>query len=388
MDGRLTPDGPLAGARVLVTGATGSLGSRLVEYLVRREGATVRALVRTLANAPRIARFPIDLVPGDVRSAEAVDAATRGCDVVFHCAYGNVGEDAERRAVTVDGTEHVLRAALRHGCRRVVHISTFSVYGDPADGEVTETSPRRRTGSGYGDSKIEAEALVATYAARGLSTVVLQPTIVYGPFALTWTTKPLQLLRTGRVILVNGGDGLCQPLYIDDAVEAMIAAATSPAAHGETFLVAGAQTVTWREFYGWYEAMLGGPATVSMSPDEALAYFKTTLPRLVPDTWRVLRRETRKRETMLRSRLEPTRAGRVAVAIAERVDLLRAREAGDEARDPRPIHPLPPAKLSTYTSKARVRTDKLAEVLGCRPAHDLASGMAMTRSWAQWANLV
>jgi nucleoside-diphosphate-sugar epimerase len=376
----------LTGARVLVTGATGSIGGRLVEYLVQREGADVRALVRTFANAPRIARFPVDMVAGDIRSAAQVDAAVAGCDVVFHCAFGTAGDDDARRAVTTEGTRHVLEAALRHRCRRVVHVSTTSVYGDPPDGEITERSPRRRTGLAYGDSKIDAEALVAAYAERGLSTAIVQPTVVYGPFALTWTVKPLQLLSTGRFILVDGGAGVCQPVYIDDVVEAMIAAATHPAAHNETFLVAGDRPVTWREFYGCYEEMLGQTATVAMSADEARAHYQSTLPRLVPDTWRVLQRETRKRGDVLRERLAPSMAGRLALAAAAAVNLLPARDESGPA-DPRPIHPLPPAKIPTYTSQARVRIDKLVETLGCPPAHDFAAGMAMTKAWARWANL-
>src|SRR3954462_12358629 len=186
---------PLNGARGLVTGATGFIGGRLVERLVREEGASVRALVRNFANAPRIARFAIEMIPGDLSSADVLERAAAGCDVVFHCAYGAQGTDAERRVVNVQGPERVLAAALAAGCRRVVHVSTMSVYGDPQHGDIDETATRRYTGSADGDRKIDGENLALGYWDRGLSVAIVQPTVVYGPFGLTWTIKPLQQLQ-------------------------------------------------------------------------------------------------------------------------------------------------------------------------------------------------
>ena len=120
---------------------------------------------------------------------------------------------------------------------------------------------------------MEAEETALRYVTRGLSVAVVQPTVVYGPFGTTFTIKPLQLLKTGRMILVNGGDGLANPVYVDDVVSGMIVAAVHEGAHGEAFLISGAEPTTWRTFYAAHEAMLGRSATVSMTPDEALGHF-------------------------------------------------------------------------------------------------------------------
>ena len=266
------------------------------------------------------------MIPGDLSSPEVLERAAAGCDVVFHCAYGAQGTDAERRVVNVQGTERVLAAALAAGCRRVVHVSTMSVYGDPQTGDIDETATRRYTGSAYGDSKIDAENTALAYCDKGLSVTIVQPTVVYGPFGLTWTIKPLQQLQTGRVIMVNGGDGVCNPVYIDDVVSAMIAAASSEAAHRQAFLISGDRPVTWREFFQRYERMIAASATISMTPEEARAHFASCEPKgFVADTVRVLRREGQKRETLIRERLSPTRAGRLALEIAERCALLPER---------------------------------------------------------------
>jgi nucleoside-diphosphate-sugar epimerase len=379
----------LRGVRVLVTGATGFIGGRLVERLVREEGASVRALVRNFANAPRIARFAIEMVPGDLLSPVALDRAVAGCDVVFHCAYGALGPDAERRVVNVQGTESVLAAALAHHCRRVVHVSTMSVYGDPASGDIDETAPRKYTGSAYGDSKIDAENTALGYCDKGLSVAVVQPTIVYGPWALTWTIKPLQQLQTGRIILVNDGTGTCNPVYIDDVVTAMIAAAGSPEAHKQAFLISGNQPVTWREFFERYQRMLPASATVAMTAEQARAHFEASEPKgFVSETVRVLRREVRKREALIRERLSPTRPGRIALTAAEGVSLLPRPGTAPAAVEEPPVHPLAPSKVPMFAAQARFRSDKAAALLGYRPAFDLDRGMAMTEAWARWARAV
>ncbi len=379
----------LRGTRVLVTGATGFIGGRLVERLVREEGATVRALVRNFANAPRIARFGIEMVAGDLLSPDALDRAVDGCEVVFHCAYGAQGTDAERRVVNVQGTERVLAAALANRCRRVVHVSTMSVYGDPASGEIDETAARRYTGSAYGDSKIDAENAALGYCDKGLSVAVVQPTIVYGPWALTWTIKPLQQLQTGRVILVNDGEGTCNPVYIDDVVSAMITAAESGEAHKQTFLISGDQPVTWREFFERYQRMLPASATVSMTPEQASAHFAAFEPKgFLSESARVLKREVRKREALIRERLFPTRSGRIALEVAEQLSLLPRAGIPAATVDEPPIHPLPPSKVPMFAAKASFRSEKAARLLGYRPAFDLDRGMAMTEQWARWANAI
>src|SRR4051794_3341526 len=120
----------LEGRTVLVTGATGFIGGRLVEHLIRTEGAHVRALVRNFSKAARLARFAVEMVPGDLLAPDAVERAVAGCDTIFHCAYPNGGDEATRRAVTARGVELLFDAATRHRVRRVVHTSTISVYGD------------------------------------------------------------------------------------------------------------------------------------------------------------------------------------------------------------------------------------------------------------------
>ena len=240
----------LSGKRILVTGGTGFIGSRLIERLVLEENAEARVLVHHPAHAARVARLPVAIVQGDVLDAADLERAAEGCEMIFHCAYGTSPDETLQRRVNVEGTRNVFDAALGAKVKRVVHFSTLMVYGVTADGDLDETAPRRYFGNAYSDSKLDAEKLAFDYIRRHhLAVVILQPTAVYGPFALQWTQNVLEKMKTGRMILVDGGEGLRNAVYIDDLVSAALLAAVKEQAVGEAFLISGEAPVTWIEFY-------------------------------------------------------------------------------------------------------------------------------------------
>ncbi len=328
----------LEGRRVLVTGATGFLGGRVVEKLFRERGAAVRALVRDLPRAVRIARFPVELVHGDVSDSAAVRDAATGCDVIVHCAFGNRGDRDEKHRINVEGTRNVLAAALSTGVQRVVHISTVMVYGLDTPATLDERDARAYCGDAYADSKLDAEEVVFRfYADHGVPVTVLQPTAIYGPFGVQWTERVIEQLQSKRVPLIDGGEGILNVVYIDDAADAVLLAAETPEAVGEAFLVSG-EPVTYKKFYGAFERILGTAATVSLSQEEAL------------------------------TRWERDRAG--------------------EDSDDESILLLDPTWIRYRSRRSLVSTEKARRVLGFAPQFDLDAGMRLTEAWARWAGVV
>lgn len=389
----------LKGTRILVTGGTGFIGGRLVERLVTDYDTEVRVLVKNFARAARIARFPIEMFPGDVNEPGEVERAVDGCEIVFHCAYGNTGSPAQRKGVTVKGTENVLRATLKNKVKRVVHVSTISVYGMTEDGDLDESAPRRRSNDVYADSKLEAEKLVFAYFKKyGLPVAVIQPTIVYGPFGGPWTLNPINQLKSGRVILVEGGSGLCNAVYVDDVIQAMILAATREEAIGEAFLVSAEEPVTWREFYGAYERMLGIESTISMSLREieelnkpykkaqsTIGQVMTAL-REHPDILRAILqlpavdRVHRVARVFTPSPLQRRiRAALMAPSVSTRHHPLSSLE--------KPILPLTKARVDFFRAHTRVRIDKARRLLGYKPSFDLEQGMSLSEIWVRYSNL-
>jgi len=391
----------LAGRTVLVTGAGGFIGGRLVERLVLECGAEVRALSRRVAGAVRLARFPVSIVRGDVTDRRDVEAAAEGCDVVFHCAYGTSGSQRLRGKVNRLGTRNVLEAAGRAGASRVVHLSTLMVYGETGDGDLTEEAPRRRLGNVYADSKRLAERSALEMARSGrVPATVLQPTAVYGPYGGVWTERVLTALRTGRVILVDGGRGLANHVYVDDLVSAMLLAAVEPAAVGEAFLVSSAEPATWKELYGAFERMIGQTRTVSMSAQEAREVWRRhrrARPWALPTLVGAIRGDRELRDRLFATRelvvLRELASTLLPEPTQRRVKawISRGRPPGGGgagSADQLPVHPLSPGEIAFLQARTRVRIDKARRVLGFRPVWDLEAGTEMTERWARWADLV
>lgn len=163
--------------KILVTGATGKVGSRLSKWLARR-GDHVRALVRDPAKAADLAAAKIEIVKGDLLDTESLAAAVRGLDAVVHCAAFFRGATAEEAHATNDvGTQHLARAALAAKVKRFVFTSTNLVYGATGGRVVTEDdacAPKH----GYPVSKLAAERFLL--GLEGLDVRVLRLPFVYG----------------------------------------------------------------------------------------------------------------------------------------------------------------------------------------------------------------
>lgn len=380
---------------VLVTGATGFIGGRVVEKLILEQGAKVRVLLRNFARAPRIARFPVEMIAGSLTDPAALRKAAADCDVIVHCAFGGSGTFEQKRAATIQGTEAVALAAREAGVRRLVHLSTISVYGLPGDGDLDERTPRQRCGDEYSDTKLSAEQLVFSHHERfGLPVAVLQPTIVYGPYSWPWTLMPLAFLKHERVVLVEGGTGFCNAVYVDDVVDAIVLAAVRDEAVGQAFLISGDAAVTWKQFYGAYEEMLGQPATVPMTVGEIEALRRERLREqgTIRQVVRVLRNNSQLRERLLQLPAIGRPYHWLRDLTPERTrDSLRQRflpQPDGPKRREKPMQ-LPDAYHTRFfKSRTRVRIEKARQLLGYRPQFSFDDGMRLTSQWAAWSNLL
>lgn len=163
--------------KILVTGATGKVGSRLVKHLAQR-GDLVRMLVRDPARALDLRGENVELVQGDLLDAGSLTAAVRGVDAVVHCAAFFRGATPEQaHAVNDVGTQHLANAARAEAVKRFVFTSTGLVYGSTGGELVNEDSPCAPT-EAYPVSKLAAERFLLSV--EGLDVRVLRLPFVYG----------------------------------------------------------------------------------------------------------------------------------------------------------------------------------------------------------------
>ncbi|MEZ6091536.1 MAG: NAD-dependent epimerase/dehydratase family protein [Pirellulaceae bacterium] len=251
--------------RVLVTGASGFLGGRIVEtMLIDDEGFTPVAAIRKWTRAARVARHRVEIAICDIESPSQVEAAVEGVDAIIHCAK------TDNRDSIVGGTRNLLDAAKKYGVKRFVHLSTAEVYGSHTSGTIDEQAPTPITGRLYGDSKVEAEQVCRQFRDQGVPVTILRPSIIYGPFSGWWSIAMADRLQSGNWgMFEEHGDGIANLIYVDDLVRAIRLALVHPTAEGETYNISGPDRVTWNEYFSRFNDALGLPELQSFSASQS-----------------------------------------------------------------------------------------------------------------------
>lgn len=243
--------------RVLVTGAGGFLGRRLTEVLVEK-GYFVRVLVRKLTNIDPFRALGADIHYGDLRDELAIAQAIDGMDYVVHAAAAQEGDWDTFDAATVQGTERVLRLARQLKVRRVIYISSMSVYqmaGLKKGSLVTEDGLLEQNPSARGFytlSKLKAENvardLMSINGNGKIPTVILRPATIYGPRGPVFT--PLVGISVfNKVFMILGKRKMKLPLvYIDNLIDAIVLSIEDERAAGHTFNVIDDETTTKKDY--------------------------------------------------------------------------------------------------------------------------------------------
>src|SRR5258706_1205111 len=232
--------------KVLVTGASGFIGSHLVELLVR-EGYAVRALTRytsdnrkgNLALIPEILE-QVEVHPADLRDAEAVSMAVSGVDAVFHLGAiisipYSYQHPEETVAVNITGTFNVLQAMRQHKTRRGVIVSTSEVYGSAQYVPIDEKHPLQPQ-SPYAATKVSAEALsLSFHRTYQTPVVVIRPFNTYGPRQSARAVIPTIIVQAlaGEQLRLGSLTPVRDFLFVRDTAQGFIAAATASGVLGE-----------------------------------------------------------------------------------------------------------------------------------------------------------
>lgn len=280
----------------LVTGAGGFIGSHLVEAL-NRQGYFVRAMIRYNSRSdPGMLRFiapdvldQVELLPCDLRDADAVRSAVKGCSMVFHLgalisipySYRHPRETVE---TNVNGTLNILSACRDGEVQRLVHTSSSEVYGTARSAPIQESHPLQGQ-SPYSASKIAADKLAESfYCAYGVPVVTVRPFNTYGPRQSARAVIPTiisQALAGGPVRLGNL-EATRDFTYVDDTVSGFLCAAVMPGVEGQVFNLGTGREISIGNLAEIIMALCGTGARMEID-DKRLRPVASEVMRLISD---------------------------------------------------------------------------------------------------------
>ncbi len=277
--------------KVLITGATGFIGSHLVKENLNR-GNRVRALV--LPDDPdqgKLDPLDVEIMHGDIRDRERVAETARGRDIIFHCAalVSDWGPKKLYREVTVGGAENVCRAALGAGVSRLVDISTNDVFGMDESAVIDETFPLRKWNEPYPDHKIEAEKILWRYHRdEGLPVAMVYPCWVYGPGDRSFVPDLADAILKKDMIYWRK-NVIVWPAFVKNVVDLLMVLSEHEKAPGNGYLIHDGEPVTLQDFCREIAESLGVPHRETYLP-YPVAFGAAWL---MESVWRLFGKKTR-----------------------------------------------------------------------------------------------
>jgi nucleoside-diphosphate-sugar epimerase len=243
----------------LITGGTGLVGRHLITALQQR-GDRVRTLTLPTEDASWLEQHGVAVYRGDIRDPDTLTTPMCNVDTVFHLAamQGVWLSIKEYFKVNVTGTEYVCRAALAAGVRRIVHVSSWTIYGMDRGRALTEDvapAPRRDP---YWITKAQGDLLVQDMIAKHhLPAAIIRPGTIFGDGDRLNFGRIADKLRSGKSLIIGSGRNVLPLVYVTDVVQGLLLCADLDRAQGQAYNITNDQPLTQEEFLGEIAQELG-----------------------------------------------------------------------------------------------------------------------------------
>ena len=268
----------------LITGGTGLVGHHLITQLQQR-GDTVRVLVLPNENAQKLEDRGVTVYRGNICEPETLVAPMRGVDTVFHLAamQGLWVAIEQYHKVNVTGTENVCRAALKAGVRRIVHVSSWTIYGMDRGWPVTEDAPPAPRNDPYWITKAQGDVVVRRMIDEDhLPAAIIRPGTIFGVGDRLNFGRTAEKVRAGKGLILGSGRNSLPLVYVTDVVQGLLLCADHDNALGQAFNITNDQPLTQEEFlYAIARELDAAPPRLHI-PYAAAYALATAAERIVP----------------------------------------------------------------------------------------------------------
>jgi nucleoside-diphosphate-sugar epimerase len=271
---------------IFATGGNGLLGHHTIQALLDR-GDRVRVLALPGEDVSWLEERGVKVHRGDIRDPATLVTPMQGADAVLHLA-GMMGawlplEDY--LAVNLTGTENVCRAALAQAVQRLVHVSSWTVYGMSQPAPCHEDHPLTPFSEPYALSKSAGDKLVQRMIREeGLPATIIRPGTFFGPGDRLHFGRIADRLRAGRSILVGRGDNALPFVYVSDVVQGLLLGLDHERAVGEAFNITNDAPLTQEELFGRIACEIGAKPARLHVPYRALYAAGYAAERIAPPT--------------------------------------------------------------------------------------------------------
>lgn len=371
-------------AKIFITGATGFVGSRLIEILINNFEAEIFALVRNYGKAVHLSRYPINYIWGNLNDDSWFEKVPDDINYIIHCAYGNKGDLHTRKQTDIEGSANVLKLSKARKIKRVIFLSTQSVYAVLKDGIINENSLRKPFDE-YGKNKLNAENVFNSLGNKeNIPFVIIQPAAVIGPGAPSFVLRPAREIKNFTVGFLNDGKGILNWIYIDDLICAILQCCINGNAIGETFILSSDSPMTYFDYYSMLSKYFGLTflykkitkkeneeiirankikpfqilkESVSFDKKKARGLLNYSFVRLIYKTARLIM---------------PGRNMQHSISVVKNSDTSK------------PLLPIEKTYIDFFSSKAIINSSHAREVFGYSPFFNVDKALERTATWYRW----
>ncbi|HOG83018.1 MAG TPA: NAD-dependent epimerase/dehydratase family protein [Smithellaceae bacterium] len=251
---------------VLVTGATGFIGSRVVHKLLQN-GIAVKILALPGEVVPVEWSHNVEIVYGSISDAQAVEKAAAGAKTIIHLVaiVTDWGDEKKYWEFTVEGSRKIFEGAVKNNSR-VVLASSIVVYGDKIYSQsCPEETLYGKTFGPYSRTKQAQEKLAWDYYKnKDMRLTVVRPANVYGPRSGPWLHDVIHVLQSGSPGLISGGNMNAGLAYVDNVADILILAASADVAIGRAYNASDGLNVTWKQYFSDIAGIIGAKSPKSI----------------------------------------------------------------------------------------------------------------------------